>query len=205
MASQVLDRLAVQAAPGGVKPYRLTVPQFLEMIDAGIFERDGRVELIGGKLIRMMVEGNPHDNCLSALSEELRAITPAGWIVREDKSLQLDDSSRPEPDIAVVQGPRSKFWDRAPHANETAMVAEVAESSYTIDRGLKWRSYAAAGLPIYWIANLPARRIEVHSGPSGKGKSAGYATSIIYQESDHVPVVIDGREVGRIAVRDILP
>ena len=88
---------------------------------------------------------------------------------------------------------------------DIAIVAEVADSSYAKDRGKKWRKYAAAKLAIYWIVNLPARRIEVYTAPSGRGKSAGYRDVSIYGEDDEVPVVIEGRELGRIKVRDVLP
>ncbi len=53
--------------------------------------------------------------------------------------------------------------------------------------------------------NLPQRQIEVYTVPSGRGKSAGYRDVTIYGEDDEVPLVIEGRELGRIKVRDLLP
>ncbi len=187
------------------KPYRLTVEQFLAMIDAGIFPHNAHVELLGGILIQMMVKGDPHDYTLDALSEALRRLTPARWLHREDKSLQLGPHSRPEPDIAVVRGPRSQFFTRTPHAKETALVVEVAESSYAYDRGVKWRAYAAARIPIYWIVNLNKSQIEVYRDPAGRGPTALYRQSAAFGIDTEVPVIIDGQEVGRIVIRDILP
>ncbi len=187
------------------KPYRLNVRQFLAMIDAGIFPHDAHVELLGGILIEMMVKGNPHDYSLGAVAEELRRLTPEGWILREDKSLQLGPRSRPEPDVAVVRGPRQQYSKRTPHARETALVVEVASSTYAYDRGEKWRAYASARIPIYWIVNLEKNQIEVYSQPIGRGKNASYYEAATHGIDDVIPVTMSGQQVGRIAVKDVLP
>lgn len=205
MATETPPTTETQATGSAWLPYRLTVGQFLAMIDAGIFPHDAHVELLGGMLVRMMTKGNPHDYTLEALGEALRALKPQGWLLREDKSLQLGPRSRPEPDIAIVRGPRSQFSKRTPHARETALVVEVSESSYAYDRGEKWRAYAAARIPIYWIVNLAKNQIEVYRDPSGRGKTAAYRSAEMFGPDAEVPVTIDGREVGRVAPRDILP
>jgi Uma2 family endonuclease len=193
-----------EASQVGWTPYRLTVRQFLAMIDAGIFPHDAHVELLGGILVQMMTKGDPHDYTLGSLAEELRRMIPGGWIVREDKSLQLGPRSRPEPDIAVVRGPLRQYSKRTPHAKETALVVEVAESSYTYDRGEKWRAYASARIPIYWIVNLEKNQIELYTDPTGRGKKSSYRSTATFSIDDEVPVVIDGLEVGRVCVKDIL-
>jgi Uma2 family endonuclease len=189
----------------GWKPYRLTVRQFLAMIDAGIFPHDAHVELLGGVLIQMMTRGDPHDYTLGAIGEELRRLTPEGWIRREDKSLQLGPRSRPQPDVAIVRGPLQQYRKRTPHARETALVVEVSESSYNYDRGEKWRAYAAARIPVYWIVNLGQSRVEVYTDPAGRGTKASYRQADTFAADAEVPVVVEGREVGRFAVKDILP
>ena len=40
---------------------------------------------------------------------------------------------------------------------------------------------------------------------SGRGKKAAYRAVATFGKDVEVPVVIDGREVGRIGVKDILP
>ncbi len=44
------------ATASGLVPYRLTVRQFLKMIDAGIFRDEDHVELLGGLLVDKMVK-----------------------------------------------------------------------------------------------------------------------------------------------------
>ncbi len=61
--------------------------------------------------------------------------------------------------------------------------------------------YGGAGVPVYWIVNLVDRQVEVYTDPV----PGGYATRTDFRPGQRVPVVIDGREVGQIAVDDILP
>jgi hypothetical protein len=59
----------------------------------------------------------------------------------------------------------------------------------------------AAGIPDYWIVNLVHRQVEVYTsaGP------AGYASRQDFASGQQVPLVIGGRQVGLIAVDDLLP
>ena len=65
--------------------------------------------------------------------------------------------------------------------------------------------YATARIPIYWIVNLEKAQVEVYSDPAGRGKSAAYRQAVVYGIDAEVPVVIDGDEVGRVVVKDVLP
>jgi len=49
------------------------------------------------------------------------------------------------------------------------------------------------------------RVLEVYYEPSGMTEDADYRERRDYGLSDSVPVMIDGLEGGRIAVRDLLP
>lgn len=194
-----------QTTGSGVVPYRLSVRQFKKMIDAGIFPETAHVELLGGRLVDKMTKNDPHNFTVDQFSDLLGRILPVDWVVRQEKSLHFGQSWRPEPDLAVVSGPRTLYRDRTPSAADVALIVEVADSSYAKDRGLKWRAYAAAGIPVYLIVHLAARRIEVHRNPAGRGRQAAYQNSETYIESAEVPIVIDGVEVGWLAVRDLLP
>jgi Uma2 family endonuclease len=61
--------------------------------------------------------------------------------------------------------------------------------------------YAAAGIPFYWIVNLVDRQLEVYSEPH----SDGYRTRQVLGPDEQVALVLDGSEVGRITVADLLP
>jgi Putative restriction endonuclease len=70
---------------------------------------------------------------------------------------------------------------------------------------VKWHRYAAAGIPAYWIVNLLKRQIEVFGNPAERGMAASYRDAASYGPEAVLPVVIDGREVGRFVVRDLFP
>jgi Uma2 family endonuclease len=194
-----------RAAASGLVPYRVTVPQFLKMIDAGVFPPEARVELLGGLLVEKMTKGIPHDFATSRISEILRRLVqPGGWIVREEKSVQLGRAWRPEPDVVVMHGPTDRYRDRDPGPEDIALIIEVSDTTFVKDRGAKWDGYARAGIPTYWIVDLPARRVEVYTAPTGRGKAARYQNQANYDEAAEVPVMIDGRELGRVAVRELL-
>ncbi len=90
-------------------------------------------------------------------------------------------------------------------AADVGLVIEVAESSLSDDRGEMLLIYARSGIPVYWIVNLRDRQLEVYTGPSGPSPPIGYRhCNVLYAGAD-VSVMIDGQEVGRIAVADLLP
>ena len=73
------------------------------------------------------------------------------------------------------------------------------------DRALA-RVYGGGGIPVYWIVNIPRRRLEVYEGPGPQpGRGRRYPAPKILREPDTVSLKIDGREVGQIAVAELLP
>jgi Uma2 family endonuclease len=189
----------------GIVPYRLTVRQFERMIDAGVFPEGAHVELLGGMLVDKMTKKPPHNIAAGQTRDALLRIIPPGWFVDEEKPIAIGRKDRPEPDVTVVRGRRHDYRRRAPGPKDLALVVEVSDLTYAKDRGVKWRRYASARVSVYWIVHLAKAQVEVYRDPTGRGASAGYRDSTLSGADAEVPVMIDGREVGRIAVRDILP
>jgi hypothetical protein len=77
---------------------------------------------------------------------------------------------------------------------------QIADTSLDADREMA-RTYGARGVPIYSIVNLRESQIEVYTEPIADG----YVFVRTYKPGEDVPVVLDGTEVGRLAVSDILP
>jgi Uma2 family endonuclease len=131
---------------------------------------------------------------------------PPGWYVRQEQAVRIPDFDEPEPDIAVARGNIRTYSKRHPGPRDIAMLVEVASTatSLTMARGQKLMAFARSGIAGYWIVNLTrkAALVEVYSRPT---RTRGYRTRVDHRAGDDVPVVIDGREVGRIAVADILP
>lgn len=198
--------MATQAKSTGSRltPYRFTVRQFEKMIDAGVFPEGTNVELIAGVFVEM-TKHEPHNFAVGSLGDLIQPIVPAGYHFRQDLSARTARYWRPEPDIAVVRGARRDYTRRTPDLNRFALIIEVADSSYGKDRSWKWRRYAASKVPVYGILDLNARRLEVFTRPTGRGASARYEDVALYGPDDQAPVVVDGSEVGRFRVADVLP
>ncbi len=184
--------------------YRLTVAQYHDMLRRDPTSDREPVELLEGLLVPKMGEDAIHAAAVEVTRDLLAAILPAGWIARGPHPVTTEDSE-PEPDVTVARGTQRDYFKRHPTPADAALVIEVANSSVRIDRGIKQRVYAAAGVPVYWILVLQARFVEVYTAPTGIGINAAYGPPTRYADGDSVPVVIDGREVGTIAVADLLP
>ena len=60
---------------------------------------------------------------------------------------------------------------------------EVSVSTHKLDRGSKAKLYARAGVPVYWVVDVPARSVEVYSHP----QQGGYRDCEVYVRGALVP------------------
>lgn len=183
--------------------YRFTVNQYHQMLEKGIFVSGDRVELLEGWIIEKMTQKPPHAVAVELTRDALRAILPADWHVRDQKPMTTDESE-PEPDLAVVRGTVRSFTRRHPTTGEVALVVEVADTTLENDRDRKGRIYARAGIPVYWIINLKEDIVEVYTQPK-RGRTPEYRDRTDYTLKDTISVVLNGKEVGSVTVRDLLP
>ena len=183
--------------------HRFSVEEFEHLLDIGVFKSGDPVELLEGWIVDKMTQYPPHASASDYVEDALRAALPAEWRLREQKPIRTADSL-PEPDIAVVRGPKERYRRRHPIPADVAFVVEISDTTLREDRHRKGRIYARARIPIYWIVNLPGAVIEVYSHPRA-GKTPGYRQCQEYARNDSVPLVIEGREIARIPVQDLLP
>jgi len=185
-------------------PSRLTVDQYHELIRNGTLTKDDPVELLEGELVTKMPKSPAHCMVTQLTRAALAKVVPAGWYVPTQAAVTLDDSE-PEPDVMIVRGEPRDYPDRHPGPQDVALVVEIAHSSLDRDQTLKKRLYARTQFPVYWIVNIPDRQLEVYTEPSGPAEEPDYRKRQDYGPSDTVPVVLDGHEIGRIAVAQLLP
>jgi Uma2 family endonuclease len=182
---------------------RLSVAQYHQMIEQNPLTPKDRVELLLGLLVHEMPEKQPYNTTSGKFGDGLIRLLPPGWYVAREEAVWAANDSEPEPDVTVVRGSRNDYPDTPPQGRDVARV--VADSSLACDKSEKKRIYAAAGIPYYWLANLPERRIEVYSDSIGPEQWPDYRRRTDHAPGDVVPVVLDGVEVGWLAVRELLP
>lgn len=191
----------VVAETGEPPHWPITIEFYGRMIAAGVFHGSDRTYLWKGRLAAKMTKYRPHCIATKNTYDGLMALRLAGCSVEQESPMAFRfQASVPEPDVKVVRG-RSEDYSRGfVTTADVPLVVEVSESTLDVDRK-KALAYAAEGVPVYWLVNLPGRRVEVFTEPA----EGAYTRCTPFAEDQEVPVVLDGREAGRLRVRAILP
>jgi Uma2 family endonuclease len=72
------------------------------------------------------------------------------------------ERSLPEPDLSVLAEIKNDYAKRHPRGNELLLAIEVADTTVRYDATAKRDLYARAGVPEYWVLDIPGRRLIVH-------------------------------------------
>lgn len=181
------------AAP---RPFRWMRAQYYEMGELGWFD-ERRVELIGGEIIEMAPIGSEHAVAVVLAQKAVEQVFTGDYHVRSQAPLAFEESSEPEPDVAVVRGAIRDY--SAAHPTQAALIIEVSDATLNFDRTTKARLYARAGIAEYWIVNLRARQLETFRAPHN-GK---YGETRVLAENENVSPLAAPDVT--IQVADLLP
>lgn len=194
----------------------LSLDQYHRMIATGILGEDDPVELLEGYLVAKDYGRGPgmppapeHASATGRLNRRLTKTLPDTWVVRCQDPIQLGPAgvagagSEPQPDVAVAQGPESRYDSHHPGPGELCLVAEVSDTTLSRDRGDKAEIYASAGISLYWIVNLVDRCLEVYSDPDPA--TGQYRSQQTLAEDQQVVLSWPGLAPVTFAVKDFLP
>ena len=170
----------------------ISLDQYQHMIDSGILLDGDSIELLDGLLVRKDRSGcggdimTHHPRHALLIKRLQRLFIPVcesvGWHVQIQLPVALTNFNAPEPDVAIVRGTEENYADRHPGPSDLLVVIEVADSSLSIDRTTKQRLYATAGIPKYWVINLPESLVDVYESPdAAAGKYARQTTYVMGQ------------------------
>jgi Uma2 family endonuclease len=207
MSTEVVEEPRAQGSLLDVR-HRITVAEYHQMIDAGVFGPEPRVELLEGVIVDKMTKKPPHVLATDLLDELLHQLLPrgSGYCISMGNPVTIEDrDGEPEPDAMVLRGSLRDYAGRQRTPADAVLLIEVSQTTYDYDRYQKWITYAAARIPAYCILDLNRRQLEVHTEPTGEGEAASYARTQLFGPEDEVPLILDGREVARFPVREILP
>jgi Uma2 family endonuclease len=168
------------------------------MYDAGILGEEDRIELLNGELILMSPVGSQHGSVVKRLNALFNRTLQGKAIVSVQDPILIPPHSEPEPDLALLQI-RDDFYEKEhPSPDDIFIVLEVADTTLEKDRIVKSAIYAEAGIPEYWIVNLPENRLEIYSQIQGNQ----YQEISIFAPGEKVSLDIFGLEIN---ISDILP
>ena len=143
-------------------------------------ERYKKTELFRGMIIEKMTKSAKYDFFSQILFEEFNGILPSGYILRQEKGIQIQDSEL-EPDISIVQGSAKDFKFSKP--TTARLIIEISVSSLVYDRN-KAMDYSIANAEEYWILDAENEKLEVYTEP---GKN-GYKKKEILTDSDTLEI-----------------
>lgn len=185
------------------RPKRMTVAEYHELIANGGLKESNRFEMLKGVLAEKMTQNPLHAALVEIVRRLIESILPTGLILRGQLPITLADSE-PEPDVAIVRGAQTDFLKRHPEPNDVCLVIEISVSSLLTDH-YKGGIYAEAGLANYWIVDPVNRLVECYSKPESTAAGFRYSDCQRFGPGDSVPVIINGREIGKVPAAQLLP
>lgn len=163
----------------------LTVDEYHQMANVGIFDPDERVELLEGKIWQMAAKGAGHSAAVTRCDRILRRVLGNIALVRLQDPIQLDDYSEPEPDIAVVVPDIHDYEACHPKPEAVYLLVEVADTTLKRDLDFKMHLYAKSGIVEYWVLDVINRQIYIFRNPSPEG----YQSQLIVAEGDVISLM----------------
>ncbi|HBP20749.1 MAG TPA: Uma2 family endonuclease [Planctomycetes bacterium] len=145
-----------------LSPRPISRREFNRMVEAGVFEGGERIELLRGVVVRMSPQSSRHAYAVRRLDRLFQLALQGQVEVCAQLPFAALGDTQPEPDLTLV--PPGDYLDD--HPPEAYLVVEVANSSLERDRVIKRAIYAENGVPEYWVVNLIAGTVEVHTDPS---------------------------------------
>ena len=162
--------------------HRLTTAEYERMVDSGALE-GLHVELLDGLIVDqpdMSPQGEVHH---AAIHRLVMLCVPRAELLRVQAPLTVGQGWVPEPDLALAPLPTPGTG----HPVTALLAVEVAVSSLALDR-TKALAYARAGIPRYWIVDLPRGRVIEHTGPGPDG----YASVVERRGDDMLDTGVEG-------------
>ena len=163
--------------------YKWTVEDYHQIIESGVLEGKS-VELLEGAIITVSPESPLHTTINYLAVNYLRKLISDLAVIREAHPITLDNSE-PEPDIAIVAAPYTKYISRHPYAEDIYWLIEVRPradvrrkgtrtfevANKTLTKDLEEKSviYARNGIIEYWVIDLVNNKLWVLTNPQNNG------------------------------------
>src|ERR1051326_5501967 len=114
--------------------YRITSDQFERMVEAGVFKRNARLELLEGSIFEKLSNNPRQAECeINLLTAFLNPVFYRRFNIIHQQPVRIDDFSEPQPDVALLRW-RDDFYHHAiPTPDDILLVIEVADSTVETD------------------------------------------------------------------------
>lgn len=132
-----------------------------------------RAELIDGEIVVTPPPDGTHEGIIGLISKQVIRSSSVDMDFSGNKGLALPTRTSARayviPDATFAPAELRLFFGAPPWmaSDDVAMVAEVTSSRPETDREAKRHAYAAAGIPLYLLADRQLSRITLFSDPRG--------------------------------------
>lgn len=148
---------------------QFTVQDYRKMSESGILKKNDRVELIRGEIVERSPIGTRHAAYVRRLNTLFSARLLGQAIVDIQNPVELDNTSEPQPDVALLQ-PRADFYILGhPQPRDILLIIEVADTTVRYDREVKIPLYAEDGIVEVWLVDINGQSLEVYREPTPGG------------------------------------
>ena len=204
---ELLDALGDGA---GYLPLNLTA--YHALLRAGLLPENNDFELIRGVIVAkrpldaqgtQIVKNPRHGLSNDRLLRHAMVLDPQRYHISGQNPVSLPDDGEPEPDVAILIGPDTRYAERKPGPDDIYCVVEISDVTLRRDRGLKMQLYAQARLPYYVIVNLQDNQVELHGEPLEEEQRYQYRQ--VLRPGDELVIPLRDRDELRIPVADLLP
>ena len=196
----ILEAPTTIAAETAINPCKLwTRNEYRQLIKDGYLE-DGKVELVNGEIWHKMGQGRRHIATVTWLLVALGKVFGLERL-QSQSSLPVAEYGDPEPDVAVLAYTLDHYIDNEEGllVSEMLLVVEASNTTLRADLTGKVRQYGSAGVPEYWVVDIPNRLLHVFREPT----ATGYASEIILTTDEEVRPLAAPDAAVRVA--DLLP
>src|SRR3954470_1879628 len=148
----------------------VTIDEYHQMGEEGVFPPDARVELIYGEIIEMSPIGPAHAGSVRRFIRNFSdRLSPYAIVDVQNPVEMREQESEPQPDITLLRLQDDLYSTATPTPGDTLLVVEVADSSLSFDRRVKMHLYAEAGISESWLVDLKSGTLFVYRRPSSEG------------------------------------
>ena len=166
-------------------PHKRWTREEVECLEVSGLLEGQHYELIDGELINKMGKKRPHTNTLIVVQGWLLRVFGEQYVNPEtsiDVALEDKRVNEPEPDLIVLNKPSREIRDSNPQPDDIRLAVEISDSTVRFDLKRKAELYARAGVPEYWVFDIPGRRLIVHRDP----REGRYQSITAYADHENV-------------------
>jgi hypothetical protein len=159
--------------------HRITLEEFQQAWDGGVFPDYPPMELFDGDLYEMADDGFRTIDWNAAINRWLIERLSRAYVVIPDKTLRLMEHFAPKPDFYVYD---ACLKISQVNGQNVLLAIEISDTTVDFDRKVKTPAYEKGGVREHWRIECEARRVMVYrlrkDGTYGEPREVGFEDEI---------------------------